>query len=177
MSVASPLQSSLVTEESLSINGVLQEEPRATPSAVAVALGVSGDKPCGEKAHMGEEVLPEQVEDCTAATTASCSAPTITPTTTTCSTTASSSPSTSTALITTTTTTSNNPISTSPQSSPQSNAKIKWSSSGGVETDKYLGIQRPVSSDSMVMAEDKVCETLRSSVPSLSLAIESFKSS
>ena len=152
MSVASPLQHSpLTAEESLSINGVLQEEPRSVSSSAVVvaALGVSGDKPCGGeiKAPMDEEVLAGEVEDCTTVTTVFCSASTVS-TTATCTTSPNSSASSSGTALTSST--ANNPI-----LSPQ---QIKWNSSGGagVEADNYLGIQMPGSTNSMGIAEDKV---------------------
>lgn len=62
MSLASPLQSSLSVEESLT-NGVIQDPGIGIGGTVA--LGVSGDNPCGEKAKMGEEVVAEEVKEVT----------------------------------------------------------------------------------------------------------------
>lgn len=109
MSLASPLQSPLGLEESLT-NGVGQELGLATEGPVA--LGVSGDKPCGEKAKMGEEVTLEEAKEAT-----NVCDDTIT-------------------TITTTTTSANGNASACDSSMPpQANAKVKWDSE---ETDQYL---------------------------------------
>ena len=59
MSRASPLQPSLVVDESLA-NGVAEKDSGLPAGAEGASLGISGDKPCGEKAKMGEEESLEE---------------------------------------------------------------------------------------------------------------------
>lgn len=62
MSRASPLQPSLVVDESLA-NGVAEKDSGLPAEAEGASLGISGDKPCGEKAKMGEEEILEENKD------------------------------------------------------------------------------------------------------------------
>lgn len=112
MSVSSPLQTPLVAEETLA-NGLLQDPGG---SGVTVALGVSGDKPCGETTNIGEETTAEEAQEAT----------------TVCVTTNSTGLATSTTTSTAIQydqTTSNSSL------SPQGTAKVKWTSE---EADQYL---------------------------------------
>ena len=97
MSVSSPLQTPITAEESLA-NGLVRDPGG---SVVKVALGVSGDKPCGETTKLGEETIADEAKEAT----------------TVCD---------STTTITTSTATTN--ISSMPQPGA---ATVKWSGEGG----------------------------------------------
>lgn len=144
MSLASPLQSPLTAEESLSINGVLGDEPRVVSSAMAVALGVSGDKP-GEGEIKKASMEDEEQQDCATVTPATCCAATGVTTIATCSITSTSSTSSSSSSTTAVVVTSK-PIPSAEVAEPipslQNNSNMSWNS-GGAEADNYPGGQMP----------------------------------
>lgn len=120
MSVSSPLQTPLMAEESLA-NGLVQDPGG---SVVKVALGVSGDKPCGETTKMGEETIADEAKEAT----------------TVCD---------STTTITTSTATTNN-ISSMPQPGV---ATVKWSGEGGQYLSSFqLSMNKDESSEVSVAA-------------------------
>lgn len=77
MSRASPLDPPAIVEESLT-NGVQDSALCAAASDGVASLGVSGDKPCGEKAKMGEETTPQELEGDDATEAAACNMVTVT---------------------------------------------------------------------------------------------------
>lgn len=111
MSVSSPLQAPLVAEETLA-NGLMQDPGGL---AVSVALGVSGDKPCGEKTKMGEETTVEEAQEATTLSTV-------------CVTTDST-------TLATTTISTGAPDTNNSSIPPQGTAEVKWSREA---TEQYL---------------------------------------